>query len=176
MPLLQHASLLPLCFFQLLQAPMRLRSCGLCSFARKDHGELLHFSSCGLLSGKRIKLSPGRSVLKLECSHSLHFSFVGINDAAPGEMRSCVVPNWCMLASLGGVCSTRLGPPRAGPSGSRAGWGRGLGWACLGLFRPEPASVPALTGTRGEQRSCLRHLQLLCCPDVLEGPQQSHHT
>lgn len=69
-------------------------------------------------------------------------------------MRSCLVPGGgaLPLSAAGTARGPRSESPRAGRSPERAASGRGLIWACLGLFRPEPAFVFAIAGIRGDQR------------------------
>lgn len=81
-------------------------------------------------------------------------SLAGAGDAAAGGMRSCLVPGGgaLPLSAAGTARGPRSESPRAGCSPDRAASGRGLIWACLGLFRPEPAFVFATAGIRGDQR------------------------
>lgn len=118
----------------------------------------MHSSRCGLLSVKEIKFSPGTSVPELKCSRPVYFGFTETGDAAPGGTRCCAVTNRCALTSATGPrprgpCPVPSGDTqRAGRSRNRAGSGRAFIWACLGLFRPEPAFVCAIAGIPVDQR------------------------
>ena len=65
---------------------------------------------------------------------------------------------------------------RAGFSCNRAGSGRGFIWACLDLFRPEPAFVFAITGIRVDQRGSASGICSGFADKISETPAAIHQT